>query len=337
MIDDIGIKVKYLAIRNRMLKRALVNYAAIAAGRKPLKTVHIAPDWTCNANCSHCYSVPFEDAERRIMSLDEWERAIVDCIRQGALNFVFQGGEPLVSQRTEPLIRIVNGQGAYPVVNTNGILLAEKAAGLKKAGLEWVNVSFNVFRESHDRFYGKPGLFEHSIEGVAESLRVGMNVIAVTIATNESLASGETLELARFLNGMKVDTWLVYPMPSGGWAGRKDMCLSPESLKKFDSLLRFGYIHWEGEGNYIKRGCAAGLETIFITAHGDVTPCAGMDLRFGNVLESSVGDILKRIREIDHFNKVHPRCVVSADESFRREFLNDCDSRPACSKFMKGF
>jgi len=321
MIDNISTKFQYLLKRKRLAARVAINYLKLFSGGLPLRTVHIAPEWTCNATCPHCYSVPFHESVRKTLNIDEWNHAVEECIKMGAINFVFQGGEPLVSDLTIPLIRIIKRRGGYPVVNTNGILLAEKILSLKAAGIDWINVSINGIGESHDQFYNHPGLFDISLHGIELAQKAGIHVIVVTIATNKSLESGETLRLAQFMNKRKIDTWLVYPMLAGRWIDHPYERLSEENIKRFDELLKNKFIHWEGEGNYFKYGCAAGRESIYVSAYGDVTPCAGICVSFGNIIITPLRDILNKMRQVPYFHDITNRCMASVDEKFHNKFI----------------
>jgi radical SAM protein with 4Fe4S-binding SPASM domain len=57
--------------------------------------------------------------------------------------------------------------GMRVVISTNGTLITEKAAEVyRKIGLSYIGVSLDGMRETHDRFRGKKGAFDRTLNGI---------------------------------------------------------------------------------------------------------------------------------------------------------------------------
>ena len=100
--------------------------------------------YACNLSCQWCYLPEFGSP----ISINEI-RNIIDHSQHSYI--VFSGGEPTLSRELLPLIRYVkhNHPKKYSILLTNGIKLAdpEYVAQLKKAGLNYVILSFNGFKD----------------------------------------------------------------------------------------------------------------------------------------------------------------------------------------------
>ena len=58
-----------------------------------------------------------------------------------------------------------------------------------------------------------------------------------------------------------------------------------------------------------RQGCPAGIEKIYITAYGDVTPCDLIHEPFGNVLEEPLETIWKRFSQDRRFTQKTYECI----------------------------
>lgn len=102
----------------------------------------------CNLRCIYC--MPEEGVELRphgdILSLEEIYKIIQSAVLMGIRKVRFTGGEPLVRKGIISLIKMVNEIPEIDdiALTTNGILLPEMAAELKKAGLKRVNISLDT-------------------------------------------------------------------------------------------------------------------------------------------------------------------------------------------------
>lgn len=99
--------------------------------------------YKCPLHCVFCYN-PVEFArDSEEMSTEQWLKTLREARELGAVQCGFSGGEPLVRDDLEVLIAEAHRLGYYTNLLTSGVgLNAERAASLKAAGLDHIQLSF---------------------------------------------------------------------------------------------------------------------------------------------------------------------------------------------------
>ena len=121
---------------------------------RPLKNLRLSVTDRCNLRCSYCMPeaeyvwLPRQDIlqfEEMSTLVDVFARAGVDRVR-------LTGGEPLLRRDVPELIRMIARKPAIRdlALTTNGVMLAEYARALHRAGLHRLTVSLDTLRP--DRF-----------------------------------------------------------------------------------------------------------------------------------------------------------------------------------------
>jgi PqqA peptide cyclase len=108
--------------------------------------------YRCPLHCAFCYNpVDFARHDRELSTAD-WLRVLREARALGAVQCGFSGGEPLVRDDLEELVAEAHRLGYYTNLLTSGVgLSAERAARLKAAGLDHVQLSFqDSTREMND-------------------------------------------------------------------------------------------------------------------------------------------------------------------------------------------
>lgn len=133
----------------------------------------------CNLHCVHCYS----DSHDRDYEGELTHEEALDVIDQLAEyeipTVLFSGGEPLLRPDIFELADYARDQGIRCVLSTNGVLIDDETADkIKDRGFAYVGISIDGIGEVHDKFRGKEGAFEASLEGIRRcrerDIRVGM-------------------------------------------------------------------------------------------------------------------------------------------------------------------
>ena len=127
----------------------------------------------CNLTCSHCYINASPDAERpNEQTLEEGKAFIDDVAEVGVPLLLFTGGEPLVSKDFWELAKYAKGKGLRTVISTNGVLITKEVAKrLQDVGIQYVGVSLDGMRQTHDRFRGHDGAFDAALAELVEGMR----------------------------------------------------------------------------------------------------------------------------------------------------------------------
>jgi cyclic pyranopterin phosphate synthase len=110
------------------------------------------------------------------------------------------GGEPLLRRELPELVRqLVAIEGLDEVsLTTNGLLLAEQAAGLRAAGLARLNVSLDsLTQQGFERLARRPGL-DRVLAGLEAAKRAGFAEIRINAVSIRGLTEAEIVPLARF-------------------------------------------------------------------------------------------------------------------------------------------
>jgi len=121
---------------------------------RPLRNLRLSVTDRCNLRCSYCMPeaeyvwLPRHDIlqfEEMSTLIDVFARAGVDRVR-------LTGGEPLLRRDLPELIRMIASKPAIRdlALTTNGVLLADNARALRRAGLHRLTVSLDTLRA--DRF-----------------------------------------------------------------------------------------------------------------------------------------------------------------------------------------
>ena len=117
--------------------------------------------YRCPLHCVFCYNpVDFARQEEEL-STDEWIRVLRQGRELGAVQLGLSGGEPLVRDDLEPIVAEAARLGFYTNLLTSGVGLTEaRAAALKTAGLEHVQLSFQDSTREMNDFLSHTKTFE---------------------------------------------------------------------------------------------------------------------------------------------------------------------------------
>jgi len=174
----------------------------------------------CNLRCRYCMPEqgvrPIAHAD--VLRYEEIERVVRVAARLGFWRVRVTGGEPLVRRGIAGFVaRLASIPGIADIsLTTNGILLADMAGELRRAGLRRVNVSLDTLRE--DRFAWitrRPG-FRRAWEGIMAALREGLVPVKVNVVLVAGFNDDEVEDFARLT--MEYPLWVrfIELMPLGG-------------------------------------------------------------------------------------------------------------------------
>lgn len=171
----------------------------------------------CNIRCFYCMpneNVRFRPREE-LLTFEEIERfaRVVACL--GIRKLRLTGGEPLVRRELPVLVsRLVAVPGVEEVtLTTNGILLAEQAFDLRRAGLTRLNVSLDAMSEAtFQRIARREGL-DRVLAGIAEARRVGFERIRLNAVAIRGITDDEIVPLARYAREQGCELRFIEFMP----------------------------------------------------------------------------------------------------------------------------
>jgi cyclic pyranopterin phosphate synthase len=134
----------------------------------------------CNLRCRYC--MPEEGVPPRrhedFLSHEQVVAVVRAAVGLGLTKIRLTGGEPLVKRGIVELagmIRAVPGV-RHLAMTTNGTLLGRYAAGLRKAGLDSLNISLDTLEAERYRYLTRGGRIEEVLAGIEAALREGFPV-----------------------------------------------------------------------------------------------------------------------------------------------------------------
>lgn len=291
-----------------------------SVSRRPrLRYVDFAVDFACNLRCDHCFAESLRREDRPRMGVEDYARAARACMRLGAVNFSFQGGEPLLFPDLAAIVASCRPERNLISVSTNGTLLTEaRVEELVWMGVDILTVSLDsADAREHDRFRGVPGSFQKTLAGILRALDAGMHVTLGTVVTHQSLHTPGIRGLVRLARQLRLILYMILPVPAGRWSGSREMLLTEADLSHIEDLTRrTPYVRTDLQANLGGYGCGAAKEILYLTPYGDVLACPFLHVSGGNVLEEPVDVIRQRMLASPWFARYHPRCLVSTDREF---------------------
>jgi len=177
----------------------LRNPTPLGPKRKPSGPVVI---WNlirrCNLTCQHCYSISADRDFPGELSTAEIFQVMDDLKRFGVPALILSGGEPLLRPDIFEIAQHAKEMGFYVGLSSNGTLIElDNNIGLIFAiGFDYVGVSLDGIRETHDRFRRKQGAFEASLAGIRLCREAGIKIgIRFTVTQDNAHDLPALLEL----------------------------------------------------------------------------------------------------------------------------------------------
>ena len=169
---------------------------------RPLKDLRISVTDRCNFRCTYC--MPLDEYEwlekSEVLSFEEITRVVGLFVQVGVEKVRLTGGEPLARRDVEKLIGQLSALKNAPelCLTTNGSLLADKAAGLKAAGLHRINVSLDSLKPGRFRRMTRRGDLNRVLDGLFAAKRAGLSPIKINAVVERGVNDNEILDLVAF-------------------------------------------------------------------------------------------------------------------------------------------
>ena len=300
----------------RIIPRVAKNYLDLARGRPVLRAVEFALTYRCQCRCQHCSAGKLREAgQGHELTTREAEQIIDQAVALGALNINFTGGEALYREDLGRLIRRARPGSTVVSVATNGILLsAPKARMLRRSGARIVTISLDSPEpKQHDQRRGFEGCFEAALQAADNAREAGLDVFFCTILMKEQIENGDIHRLIALARGRGALLTVNVPWAVGHWEGHQDLLLNDGEMEQFRRIVALPGVRWEGGSNYLREGCPAGVEKIYITPQGEVMPCTGLHRSFGNARHLPLETIWSEMRGTPPFHRINQGCLAADD------------------------
>lgn len=262
----------------------------------------------CNLHCRHCYNSSSVQAPS-----PEHLLRIAEELADSKIFFIsLSGGEPLMEPALWDIINAFKENKKIIQLISNGTLITPSIARkIKMHGVDYVQISLDGLKETHEYQRGVPGCFEKTINAITYLREEGVSVTVNTLVTQKNkdeitdiiqllidlgVREYRTTRLIVMGRGEDLQPEVLTPQQTHDlitkilklrtrYLGLMDiipdecMCFLGEEIKQFG-------LEWYG--------CPAGRTECAVDAAGNVYPCVFLPYAtfcMGNVITSSFDDI----------------------------------------------
>jgi MoaA/NifB/PqqE/SkfB family radical SAM enzyme len=239
----------------------------------------------------------------------------------------FTGGEPLLNKDIVKITEYVGDGCSIKLFTTGCTLTKQLAMDLKKAGLLYVSVSLDHWKEEeHDRVRRYQGAFQTALTAIKILQDVGdLHVSVSAVLPKDMIRFEQVEEFMQFLINLGIhEAWLSEAKPSVATFWRDELVITEQERKLLcdiqDEYNKQGNItvnylgHFEGKEHF---GCNAGHKMVYIDSFGEVSPCVFTPMTFGNIKERSVEEIFIEMKH--HFPSGNT-CFINKDYKLMQKF-----------------
>ena len=282
--------------------------------QKRLYSVTLAVTNRCCFDCWHCYNAGRSQKDLPLAALVSLAS---DLQRRGAVMVTLTGGEPLLRDDLERICGAFDDRSTVIIGTTGWGLTAERARGLKDAGVFGVGISLDSDRlAEHDSKRGRDGAFGAALDALATAGGAGLYPYVVAVADAEMLRPERFIPFMEFAGRRgAAEVHLLEPAAAGKLAGRSDAMLTGAQRRTIldyqrqvaareDLPVLSTFTYLESPDSF---GCGAGLTHIYVDGSGELCPCNLVPLSFGNIASEPLDAILDRMGR--HFRQPRRRCA----------------------------
>jgi len=170
----------------------------------------------CNLTCKHCYSISADRDFEGELNTEEVFSVMDDLKSFHVPVLILSGGEPLLRPDIFGISRRAKDMGFYVGLSTNGTLIDEAMIEkIADVGYDYVGISIDGIRETHDRFRRKEGAFDASMHAIRlcrdHGIKIGMRF---------TLTQDNAHELAELLKLMESEDIDKFYLSHLNYAGR---------------------------------------------------------------------------------------------------------------------
>jgi pyrroloquinoline quinone biosynthesis protein E len=295
--------------------------------------------YQCPLHCPYC-SNPVDiggERYRAELETEHWTRVFREARALGVLQLALTGGEPMLRRDLDELVAAGREAGLYSTLVTAGTLLTrERAAALKDAGLDHVQVSIQSPHPEENDWIAGNRSFDKKIAAARAARELGFPLTINCVLHRQNLDRiEEVLLLAEELGAQRVE---LANTQYYGWAVPNQQALMPtrEQLERGEEAVRRFRervgpritVLWVLPDYYedLPKPCMGGWgsSAIVIAPNGEALPCQAATtipgLEFANVREHSLewiwdeSDAFTRFRGTDWMQEPCRSCPLGRQE-----------------------
>ncbi len=189
---------------------------------RPVKGMRISVTKRCNLKCFYCHAEGHRGKADE-MTADEIGKIVSAARDFGVSKVKITGGEPLMRDDLAEIVRDVSSAGVREIsMSTNGVMLADRAEELAKAGLTRVNISLDTLNgETYRKITGAP-LLDQVLRGINAAIDAGLSPVKLNMVIMKDLNDKELERMIDFSAQHKAILQLI------------ELLKTPETAKFYD-------------------------------------------------------------------------------------------------------
>jgi cyclic pyranopterin phosphate synthase len=188
----------------------------------------------CNLRCRYC--MPAEGVENKahqdILSYEEILKIVETGINLGIRKIRITGGEPLVRLGVEDFISALAELDLEDIsMTSNAVLLSKKAEGLKKAGLNRINISLDTLDSEKFKKITRRDNLAQVLEGINAALKAGLAPVKLNVVVMRGINDDELFDFVELSRKKNLNIRFIEYMPLGGEA-EAEKFISTKEIKE---------------------------------------------------------------------------------------------------------
>lgn len=243
--------------------------------------------YRCPLHCAFCYNpTDYAKYTQNELSTEQWIKVLQDARKLGALQLGISGGEPLLRDDIEEIVREAHKLGYYSNLITSGVGLTEKRIDeFKAGGLDHIQLSMHDITEEINNFITNTKTFQLKKKVAAMIKDRGYPMVLNVVIHRYNIGHiGEILEMAEALGADYVE---LANTQYYGWSlvNRSQLMPTKEQIDQAEAITN---AFRQRVGNKMKvyfvvpdyfsdrpKKCMNGWGEVFmiVTAEGTVLPC----------------------------------------------------------------
>ena len=194
---------------------------------RPLRDLRVSVTDRCNFRCRYC--MPREEfgkgyqflPKTEILTYEEISNFVKACKPLGLRKVRITGGEPLLRQDLNHLVRQLSSMEMEVALTTNGSLLEKNAWNLAESGLSRVTISLDAIdQEVHSKITDSKVPVTDILDGISAAIRYELGPVKVNCVVQRGVNEHQIPKLVRKFRGTGVIVRFIEFMDVGstnGW------------------------------------------------------------------------------------------------------------------------